>query len=689
MKRENVPLALRWIVCAAILGSIAQLPPSVRAQEAHFTAERDVTTTGPGPVRLPVDVALLSHGQPFRVTRRSDGLLAEGGLGDLRFFDAQGRAVPYLLLDPPRREPSWDEAAILPLKSTKTTSGFEADLGRSRTVDMLRVEGIPAPFLKRLVLEGSGDRERWTTLVAEGTLFDLPADGLRQSALAFPAGPYRFLRVTWDDTNSGRVPAPHAVAARRAPSWLPAAVTTAGLTIERRPGAPGVSRYRIRLPGANLPIVALDVEIAGGHVYRRATVSESRFTGTEATPAQLGQAMLVRVVRDGVSAAALRIPLTPPGEAEIDLVVEDGANPPADVRRVSAVFAELPWIYLEAPGGPIVARYGSATLQNPTYDLEALRPSIDLAALRVATWGEARSLVESGAVPSPVPAPEPGAVVDAGSFRHVRSIPASRRGLVAVSIDAAALAHSRGPAARFADLRVLDPLDRQIPYLLERRDDPLAVDLVPTAMQATQSPALATQDGRRQSIYALHLPHPGLPAGTLVVETTARVFRRNVRVGVERPADRRHRTPWFDVRAEGTWQHVDQQVPAAPLALSLGELEQADLLLLVDEGDNAALPLGAVRLLLPHYRLRLYQPDGAALRLAYGRADLERPRYDLTLLAPQVMGAAALEVAPEPETGEPASPTVPALLSPAVFWMLLTTTVVVLIAIIARLVRSA
>ena len=34
-----------------------------------------------------------------------------------------------------------------------------------------------------------------------------------------------------------------------------------------------------------------------------------------------------------------------------------------------------------------------------------------------------------------------------------------------------------------------------------------------------------------------------------------------------------------------------------------------------------------------------------ALRVAYGRADLEPPYYDLALLGPQVLGAPAAEVA--------------------------------------------
>ena len=63
---------------------------------------------------------------------------------------------------------------------TKKTSGFEVDLGAAAPVDMIAMRGLPAPYLKRVTVEGSGDRARWTMLVAEGTVFDLPDERLRQ-----------------------------------------------------------------------------------------------------------------------------------------------------------------------------------------------------------------------------------------------------------------------------------------------------------------------------------------------------------------------------------------------------------------------------------------------------------------------------------------------------------------------------
>ncbi|MDQ2673971.1 MAG: hypothetical protein M3Y40_04890, partial [Chloroflexota bacterium] len=83
------------------------------------------------------------------------------GLADLRLVDATGRDVPYLLVYPRTTDPGWQDGSILPIDTVRDkSSGFEVDLGALASVDALHVDGIPPPFLKRLVLEGSGDRQR-------------------------------------------------------------------------------------------------------------------------------------------------------------------------------------------------------------------------------------------------------------------------------------------------------------------------------------------------------------------------------------------------------------------------------------------------------------------------------------------------------------------------------------------------
>src|SRR5205823_4161466 len=127
---------------------------------------RTITPGAKGPNRLDVDVALLGGAKPR-------------DLSDLRLHDAAGHEVPYLLIAPPERTPVWKSSAILPIASTKTSSGFEADIGTTADVDRIEISGVAAPFLKRLRLEGGGDREHWTVLAAEATVFDLPDEKLK------------------------------------------------------------------------------------------------------------------------------------------------------------------------------------------------------------------------------------------------------------------------------------------------------------------------------------------------------------------------------------------------------------------------------------------------------------------------------------------------------------------------------
>src|SRR4051812_45536262 len=332
--------------CIAIALVLLAVGTVAARQEPRNTHSRTAATGGNGPRRLPVDLSLLAAGSPFRVMQQGERAIAEGGLRDLRLTDPSGRVVPYIFVYEPG-DPAWRAGRILPIASTKTSSGFEVDFTVSRSVDRVRIMGLPAPFLKRLRLEGSGDRERWTVLQNEGTVFDLPDERIANTDLAFVPGPYRYVRVTWNDTNSGRVPLPRTVFARDT-GTVPPPLPSSEIPFERRPSEPGRSRYRLRLPGAPLPAVALQLDVDNPYVHRRAAVTEARFAGADAAPAPLGGSELVRVLRSGITAESLRIPISAPSEPEIDLVVEDGDNSPLDLRRIRLVFAELPWIYFES-----------------------------------------------------------------------------------------------------------------------------------------------------------------------------------------------------------------------------------------------------------------------------------------------------------------------------------------------------
>lgn len=660
--RARAALALATVVAGWPL-------PAARANSG-FAHERPVLPEGRGAQRLGVDAALLAGARPG------------GGLADLRLFDRGGREVPYLLVDAQPSTPDWLAGRILATPATKTSSGFELDLGRSARIDRLRLTALPAPWLKRARLEASADRRHWVVLLEQATLFDLPDEQLRQLDLAFPEGEFRYLRLAWDDRSSARLDLPPRVAARRVRLREAIRPLALDLPFAALHAEPGRSRYRLRLPAAGLPIEALALEGGSGYLLRRACALEQRLVRGQLAPTLLGQTTLRRALRDDVAAADLSLPLRPPVGREVDLVIDDGNNPPLALSAVRAVFSPQPWIFFEsADGAPLEARFGHPTLAAPRYDLEAARETIDRLAPRPARWGATAQRLDPPrhlALPQALSAP--GAALDGSRFRYTRALAAGPAGLKVAPLDAAVLAHSHG----LRDLRLLDHQGRQRPYLLETRDEPLVLGL--------RAERLAS-DAAQLSAYRLRLPFATLPPGRLVLTTTARVFQRRVSLSasVSAPAPRtraaRRAAPAGDLIAVSNWSSVDPDGAPPALALDLPTQAAAELLLTVAEGDNAALPLATVTLLLPSRRVRFYQPAQARLRLVYGEASLAPPRYDLSLLGPLVLSAAADEVALGPEQPRAAHYVAD---DPArrYFVPLLVGAVLVLLALIVRLVRK-
>ena len=127
---------------------------------------------------------------------------------------------------------------------------------------------------------------------------------------------YRYLR-DHVERHQQRTSAARPTACRPGGSPLssPGPVLRAPLTIERRPSEPGRSRFRITLPAARLPIVALELTVGGGHLLRDARVLEAGLVGNEAQPQLIGRARLTRVVREEMAADALAIPMRPAARA--------------------------------------------------------------------------------------------------------------------------------------------------------------------------------------------------------------------------------------------------------------------------------------------------------------------------------------------------------------------------------------
>lgn len=636
--------------CAfALLTSAVSQPP--------FQHERTIAPGAAGPNRLDVDVALLA-GSP-------------AGFPDLRLYKNDWQEVPYLEIEPQSRERRWTGSAILDIASTKTTSGFEADLGGLRQVDRLRLNGIRAPYLKHVTLEGSGDRAHWT-LLGDTTVFDLPDQNLKRAEIAFSPGSFRYLRVTWDDRTSARVARPVSADARLYDVIAPPEPLRATLPVTKLASEPGKSRYRLDLPGPHLPITAIEVNSSGGDMFRTATITEPQLTNGAIVPVTLGNAQLRRAVRDGFVAAQTAIPIASPGGRELELIVDDGSNPPLPQVVAVARFAPQPWIYFEATDSePITARYGVDTLRPANYDLEAVRPYVGRAPVAFAHWTSTSAVTPATTrIESGPPLPAFGAALDRKSFRVARPLPVSKRGLAVLQLDAGVLSVSRN----LADVRLLDRENRQIPYIVEHRDEPLTVQLkVPPREQA----------GSGESRYALRLPYATLPSGTrLVLTTTARIFERSVRL--VRAADEQRGRDEVEL-AGAEWRNTSQEIAAVPLTFDVPLSGTRSVDLVINEGDNAPMPVSSAKLLLPSYALRFNHPGGP-LTLVYGNDEVSSPRYDIALIAPQLLNEPARTISIV--TSQPAGHD-RVRVQARYFWIVIAIAAIVLLALLARLLTAA
>lgn len=265
-----------------------------------------------------------------------------------------------------------------------------------------------------------------------------------------------------------------------------------------------------------------------------------------------------------------------------------------------------------------------------------------------------------------------GAAIDHREFRYARAIRVGEPGLATITLDAATLAHST-----LNDLRIATANGRQVPYVLERLDTSFSLTLPAPELVIAKEPVSSTT-------YRIRLPYSGLPASRFVIHTTARVFTRLVRLEVPPSQDDARARYGPIVVAMTSWRNDDPEHVAAALMMDVPALLGAELRLVVDEGDNAPLPLRDASLLLPSYQLRFFQNGGTPLTLLYGRPELGPPRYDLALLESRLRGAAAQETTIGPELS---AAHVTGVTPTIVFWCALALAVLALIVLIARLLR--
>ncbi len=224
----------------------------------------------------------------------------------------------------------------------------------------------------------------------------LPDERLRQNSLPFAAGPYRYLRVTWDDTNSARVANPTAVEARsaglvsapraddvlgdnRAPSERTGAQPLSRSTSGTAAADRGARSRRRRRDDRRPRLSAGDRQ----RVALRGSRGSARRARTGDAHARHARRADGRCAPDSDCAAL-------GGRARLD---DRGRRKrgPGRPRRFSRACRAAVDLLRSAGWRECVARYGDLKLPAAVYDLEAARNTIDLAKVPQAKFADGGS----------------------------------------------------------------------------------------------------------------------------------------------------------------------------------------------------------------------------------------------------------------------------------------------------------
>lgn len=648
---------LAFLFLLTALSSLHAIEPTEWKNRQPLTVER------PGLVKLALPPETLG--------------LARPGLEDLRLLDPAGREVPFVFTLPaPPVAPTTRAAVNFRVTLTDSTTVLTLETGTAIPLEAI-ILTTPAPaLLKAARLEISRDGERWETLADRAALFrQFGAEHLR---FDLPRRVASHLRVTIDDSRSRPVPFTGATL-QLAGSTPPEITAPIAVRLVRREEFAGESVLTVDLGGANVPLAALEFATVEPLFARKIALTVRELQNDSTIERALGTGSIWRVAADGVPATEhLEVTAHAPSPSRELLVhIDNGDSPPLAVDRLTARQRPLWLVFRAAEPGTYSILTGHAQIAPPRYDLAPLANAL-------------RDTPPSGLAPGPA-APNPGyraadslasladtplrgAALDPAPWGFRKPVQLAAAGVQQLELDLDVLAHAQ-PA--LADLRLVHD-GAQVPYLLER---PPLSRLSPLAVTPADDPKRP-----RFSRWQIKLPRASLPVTRLTLTSATPLFQRHLRL-YEKVTDERRGETVERALADADWSHTPGNV--RPLTLNFGYPPATDTFFLeTDNGDNPPIALTSAQAAYPVARL-LFKPEPGAVALYYGNGIAVAPRYDLALVASQILAAEKSVASLGPEepakTGGWADAALAGPRGGILFWGALALVVIVLLVVVAKL----
>ncbi len=549
---------------------------------------------------------------------------ARPGLEDLRLYDDVGNEIPYVI-DRPMPSPKVVQAAksfSVSLNPANTIITLES--GIAQPFDAVTLES-PAPnFIKSVRVEGSIDGIKWVEIARSRPIFR-QRSGAANLKISFPSTVSKWLRLTVDDSRSA--PIPFTGAQVHTASGGSAPVETVPATVSERDESPGQTRLAINLGAANLDVAGLEIETTEPLFMRQIAIAVPQVSDSTIREQDIGQGSIYRVAVEGQKPSEnLYVPLeNSVPTRELILLLKNGDSPPLPVSSVQVEHRPVYLVFLVRDPGIFYLLTGNSHCDAPHYDLAAL--NMDLKSVAVST-ADISAVADNlnFHMPDVLPGLEiSGAPLDTSAWKFRKTVKISDTGAEQIELDPDVLARANPD---FADLRLMHG-SNQVPYIVEN-----------TSIERPIGPSVTTTNDAKEpklSRWLLQLPQAHLPITRLRCVATTPLFQRDLRL-YEMVADDRGQN-FENGLGEASWTRTpDSKNEEFDLALNQSP-QTGSLILDTDNGDNPLLQLEQFKFFYSATRILFKAAPGEELSLYYGNANAAPPRYDLSLVAGQLLAA--------------------------------------------------
>jgi hypothetical protein len=602
---------------------------------------------------------------------------ARSGLEDLRLYDEDGSEVPYLLERPRPSGAQVQRVKSFQVSLEPTATVITIETGIDSPAGAVLLDTTEPLFIKSVKVEASEDGNRWQMLREGQPIFRQPG-GASQLEIPVLPGSWSWLRLSLDDRRSPPIPVIGVQARRLATE--PPPVEHVSAQISERHENPGETRMTIDLGAANLDLSTVELATDEPLFTRRMILAVAQMTPEGVREQTLADGVVYRVAIPGQTTASnLQVTVEKQARArELVLLVHNHDSPPLRVSGLKVERRPVYLVFLAGSGAQHHLVTGNPQCEAPHYDLASLGANLKglpLTAIQVSRLAdnpcyrppEVLTGIQEGST-----------TLDVSDWRYRKAVRIERAGAQQLELDPEVLAHATGG---FDDLRLVRS-GKQVPFIIERTS-------LSRALAPTVTPVVDPKEPKL-SRWLVKLTLAGLPISRLSCTARTPLFERQMSV-YEEVADERG-TRYHRPLGITTWVSTPVRI-SKDFILGLDSPPQSDTLYLeTHNGDNPPLELEKFQIFYVATRLLFKAQGEGELFLYYGNPRVGPPRYDLSLVAGQLLAAAKSTAALEAEQQ---------LKSPSwreshvagrggvVFWGILALVVVVLFAIIARLLPKA